>query len=123
MNCNTYAADILRAIGMHPRYRGYSYMLHILTMTSEKPEYVHRVSCVLYRSVADEFSVSVTSIERSIRFAIKRTWESGNRQRLMLMFGDYDLNYVPTNCEFIAVMTECLRHKRIKTTDFLSIAN
>lgn len=108
------AADVLRAVGMHPKYKGYAYLLYILRLTQSCPMFVHYVGVELYAAVAKEFNVSVASVERNIRFAIKRTWEGGNNEELKHMFGVYDVSYIPTNNEFIAVLTECLQHRRVK---------
>ncbi|MEG1547705.1 MAG: sporulation initiation factor Spo0A C-terminal domain-containing protein [Clostridia bacterium] len=116
------AADVLRAIGMHPKYRGYAYMMRILRITRDYPERVYCASGELYPIVANEFGVSIASVERNVRFAIKRTWECGKKVELKRLFQVYDTDYVPTNCEFIAVITECLYHKRFDTMLQLTLA-
>lgn len=107
------AADALRAIGMHPKYKGYAYTLYILELMESCPRYIRRAGMELYAKTAEEFGVSVASVERNIRFAIKRTCENGNRTELERMFANYDIGYVPTNNEFIAVMIECMNNGRV----------
>ena len=107
-------ADILRTLGMHPKYKGYAYMLSVLSITRLHPAYVYSITTHLYKSVAREFGTSLTSVERNIRFAIKRTWENGNKCELVRMFHVYDANYIPTNAEFIAVLTECMYNGRFQ---------
>ena len=105
-------ANVLRAVGMHPKYKGYAYMHYILMHTGAAGERVC-LSTFLYPMVTKEFGVSVSAVERCLRFAIKRTWETGNQEALQHIFGAYDTSYVPSVSECVAVMAECLRCGRI----------
>ena len=111
-NSQIVIADILRSLGMHPKYKGYTYILFILQLTQLHPTYIYSMNEILYKTTAQEFGVSVVSVERNIRFVIKRTWEFGNAAELMRLFDVYDAKYAPTNGEFIAVLTECLISER-----------
>ncbi len=106
-------AEVLRNIGMHPKYKGYAYILCILTMTQHYPAMVYNLSRELYPVVMDKYGVSMAGVERNIRFAIKRTWEEGNHCMLEGLFGAYETDWIPTNSEFIAVLTEGMRMRRI----------
>ena len=44
-------ALLLRDIGMHPRYKGYAYLLHILDVTNEQPELLYKMSSVVYPEI------------------------------------------------------------------------
>lgn len=105
-------ANVLRSIGMHPKYKGYAYVHHILRLTHDHQEYVYHLSALLYEEVARHYAVSKVSVERNIRFAIKRTWESGNKAELRRLFCVYDVEWIPTNAEFISVITEAIINDR-----------
>ncbi len=106
-------ANVLRAIGMHPKYKGYAYVHHILSLTQQRTEYMYHLTTQLYPRVAQHFGVTQTSVERNIRFAIKRTWESGNKAELRRLFCVYDVKWIPTNSEFISVLTEAITNDRM----------
>ncbi len=107
------AADVLKYIGMNPKYRGYIYMLLMLQITQNHPQAIFNLSRELYSAVAKEYGVSLISVERGVRFAIRRTWEDGNIAVLRKLFGGYDRRFAPTNGEFIATVTECLLFSRL----------
>lgn len=107
------AANALRAIGMHPKYKGYAYILCILEETSREPRRLYGMSADFYPIVKGCYEVSPAALERCMRFAIRRTWEGGN-PRLRGLFEAYDTAYAPTVSEFIAVMTECICCRRIQ---------
>jgi hypothetical protein len=98
---------------MHPKYKGYAYVHHILSLTQQRPEYMYHLTTQLYPRVAQRFGVTQTSVERNIRFAIKRTWESGNKSELRRLFCVYDVKWIPTNSEFISVLTEAITNDRM----------
>ena len=100
------AANMLRAVGMHPKYKGYAYLLCILETTGSEPERLYRGAAEAYERVANKFGTRQGAVERCMRFAIRRTWENGNIKALRELFGAYDTNYVPTISEFMAVLTE-----------------
>lgn len=112
MRCMRNAANLLRNVGMHPKYKGYAYMLLMLQKTQEQPEVMYNISGGLYPAVMERYGVSQAAVERCIRFAIRRTWESGNTDMLKELFGAYETGCVPTTGEFIAVMTECIMCRR-----------
>ena len=112
------AANMLRAVGMHPKYKGYAYVLCILEKTGMEPERLygsgegmfHRLygsAGEMYRLVEEKFGIKRAAMERCIRFAIQRTWDTGN-DKLKELFGAYDVCCMPTITEFLAVMTEGL---------------
>ncbi len=107
-------ANVLRAIGMYPKYKGYAYVHYILALTQQRQEYLYHLTTQLYPRVAQRFDVTQASVERNIRFAIKRTWESGNKTELRRLFCVYDVKWIPTNSEFISVLTEVIINDRMK---------
>lgn len=105
----TAPAAALRAIGMHPKYVGYGCSVEILKHTLAHPESVYRLKQAVYPHIMELFGCSRAALDRNIRFAISRTWESGNRQLLSRLFSaSFHGNWIPTNTEFISVMTDYL---------------
>ncbi|HWR18371.1 MAG TPA: sporulation initiation factor Spo0A C-terminal domain-containing protein [Clostridia bacterium] len=107
-------ANVLRAIGMPPKYKGYAYVQYILMLTQQRQEYMYHLTTQLYPRVAQHFDVTQVSVERNIRFAIRRTWDSGNKTELRRLFCVYDVRWIPTNSEFISVLTEVIINDRMK---------
>ena len=104
------SVQVLRALGMHPKYKGYAYLMFVLNQTFEKPGTVYELTSKLYPDLMQQYSVSRASVERNISFAIKRTFEDGNQTLLKKLFDSYSSNYIPTNAEFIAVLTQIACH-------------
>ena len=107
-------ADVLRELGMQPKYKGYAYLLFILQQTEAKPELMYSLSNELYPMVLAHFDIPKQNLERNIRFAIKRTWESGNKAAIRRLFGAYSVQDAPSVTEFITILTECMLCHRSK---------
>lgn len=114
MRCMRNAANLLRTVGMHPKYKGYAYILLMLQKTQVEPETMYNISSGLYPLVMERYGVSQAAVERCIRFAIRRTWEIGNVEMLEELFSAYETGCIPTTSEFIAVMTECIICRRVR---------
>lgn len=72
-----------------------------------EPERLYGSAGEMYRLVEEKFGIKRAAMERCIRFAIQRTWDTGN-DKLKELFGAYDVCCMPTITEFLAVMTEGL---------------
>ena len=90
---------------MSPKYRGCAYLIFILHVTTEKPEYIYQLTTKIYPMVMKRFQAGKSSVERNIRFAIKRTWEDGNKDTILKIFGPKYAKWPPTNSEFISILT------------------
>ena len=106
-------AMALRAIGMHPKYAGYGYTVEILKITKNHPEYTYRLAKAVYPQIMEKFGCTRSALDRNIRFAIERTWENGNQVLLQQLFGAFGTNWIPTNTEFISVLTDLVLHGSI----------
>ena len=51
------AANMLRAVGMHPKYKGYAYVLCILEKTGMEPERLYGSAGEMYRLVEEKFGI------------------------------------------------------------------
>ena len=109
-----FPADVLREIGMLPKYKGYAYLLFILQQTEINPEMMYDLSQKLYPMTMRHFLITRNNMERNIRFAICRTWQSGNKAAIQRIFGAYELQDVPSIVDFITIITECMLCKRTR---------
>lgn len=107
------AADLLYAIGMSPKYKGYAYLQYIFSRTIVDRELIYGISVGLYPLVMEHFKIGRSCVERNIRFAIRRTWENDRDNRMRKLFYDYGVEWTPTNHEFISIITESAYNNRI----------
>ena len=112
---NSLPADVLREIGMPPRYKGYAYLLFMLQQTQKDPDLVYNLCNGLYPLATAHFQVPGCNLERNIRFAINRTWEHGNQQNLSRLFAAYDIDRTPSISEFLAILTEAMLFNRTRS--------
>lgn len=109
-----YPADVLREVGMLPKYKGYAYLLFMLQQTENSPEMMYDLCRGLYPMTMRHFLITRNNMERNIRFAISRTWQHGNQTAIRRIFGAYDMQDVPSVTEFITILTECMLCKRTR---------
>ena len=113
MEIQSYIADFLHAIGISPKYKGYAYILHILCLSANDISRTQNMSAQLYQSVCEHYQVTPMTVERNLRFAIKRTWESDPYLKMRRLFASYGIYFVPTNREFICVLADCICNGRL----------
>ncbi len=110
-----FPADVLREVGMRPKYKGYAYALFMLQQTEIHPEMMYDLSNGLYPLTMRHFMITRNNMERNIRFAILRTWEEGNKPAIRRIFDAYDMHDVPSIAEFITILTECMLCNRTRS--------
>ncbi|MDO5111573.1 MAG: sporulation initiation factor Spo0A C-terminal domain-containing protein [Clostridia bacterium] len=103
------AAETLRSVGLSPKYKGYVYALHMLCLSLEDFTCVHNMAARLYSATCEKYGVTPRAVERNIRFAIRRAWESDRTGLMHRLFQSYGVYYTPTNREFIAVLSDYMR--------------
>lgn len=97
--------QLLHAIGMPPKYRGFAYLTYILHITKQHPEYIYQITTKIYPMVIEKYQTGKYCVEKNIRFAIRKAWENGNKPLLNKIFNTKRDNWPPTNSEFISTMT------------------
>ena len=112
METEKLAAELLHSVGMSPKYKGYTFSHFILTLSIRDITRTYNMSALLYNAVSEHYKVSPCIVERNIRFAIKRAWEEDYTGNMHRLFNSYGINYIPTNREFICILTDCVRHDR-----------
>ena len=68
-------SDILTHFGVSPKYKGYAYLCKCIeNALLHQGEFI-RYNSQIYPIIADNYHVSVSSIEKSVRKALQRSWE------------------------------------------------
>ena len=100
------AAETLRSVGVSPKYKGYVYALYMLCLSLDDFTCVHNMAARLYRATCEKYGANPRAVERNIRFAIRRAWESDSTGVMHRLFQSYGVYDTPTNREFIAVLSD-----------------
>lgn len=87
---------LLFSMGIMSNLSGYRYLLEAIALAQNGATAVTKE---IYPAVARKFSTKSTLVERSIRHAVSKAWDSGR----------IDLPKRPTNSQFIAYVVEMLR--------------
>lgn len=80
----------LYLLGMPAEYKGYQYIICALDDLLEQPQEL--VMMKIYKKVAEEFQTAPSSVERSIRTAIRKMWTVGNRTQIYKVFATKRIN-------------------------------
>ncbi len=102
----------LHYMGVPAHLNGYAYIRASLRRAIDDLGSVIPITRKLYPALAEEYHKSPECIERSIRHAIKVSWERGNKKIIHDIFGySADTTYLgcPTNSEYIAMVADDLR--------------
>lgn len=102
----------LHYMGVPAHLNGYTYIRTSLKEAIEDLSSVIPITRKLYPALARKYNKTPECIERSIRHAIKVSWERGNKKIIHDIFGySADTTYLgcPTNSEYIAMVADDLR--------------
>ena len=104
-------ARLLLDLGIPVHLSGYRFLLCSALLVMNKPDYLARVTNMLYPAVAQCFDTTASCVERSIRHAINMTWQRGGASAFadVLNRRVFSENDKPTNCELIALISERMR--------------
>ncbi len=103
--------DVIHMLGIPAHIKGYNYLREAIMLSLANSEMLESVTKLLYPTIAEMYETSPSRVERAIRHAIETSWDRGDVDYLIKMFG----NTVscgrdkPTNSEFIALITDNLR--------------
>ena len=100
----------LLKLGFSPKLKGFIYIKEAIYYYSEI-SFVTNIRNEIYSKVAEKYNVSITSLNHSIKKAIEETWygTSFNRDHELFNCAYIKTSYPPTNTEFIANMSECIK--------------
>lgn len=100
--------NILRYVGIGPQYRGYRYLAQAVELVMEYGRNDIQITKTVYPEIAERNNTVWRSVERDIRTAIQRAWETDEQEVMRKMFGHH-LKQRPTNMQFICRLAEELR--------------
>ena len=102
---------LLKEMGVPVNIKGYRYICNAVVCLSKEKEM--KISLGLYPKVAKEFGTTGSRVERAIRHAVERTFETGSYEVLDEIFGETVRNNKGkvTNSEFLYTCVEYLEDK------------
>ncbi len=103
--------NILRNLGVKPNLQGFNYIRTSILEVFFKNNLRGNITKVVYPSIAKQYNTTASSVERSIRNAIRSCIDKGNYNNIIKIFGNLlnDKKIYPTNSEFILLLSEVLR--------------
>ncbi len=109
--------NLLHEVGIPAHIKGYTYLRAGIIQTYNNPDYIGRITKVLYPEIAKKYKTTGSRVERAIRHAIEVAWTRGNIDTIDDIFG-YTISASkakPTNSEFIAMIADYLAVQKKKT--------
>lgn len=111
-------SDMMRDIGVSPNIKGYVYLRDAILMAVENRDMMNAVTKELYPAVARRHASTRSRVERAMRHAIEKAFDSGDRFTLINYFGMSADRGVrrPSNSIFISTLADrvllahCGRH-------------
>lgn len=108
-----YVSDLLLALGIPTKLKGYGYLREAILLMVEDP--LQSITKVLYPGVAavykkENLRIDAKHVERSIRSAIENGWDHRDKALWRSYFGTEEISR-PSNGAFITRLAECLRRE------------
>ena len=103
--------SILNKLGISPNKDGYRYLVESIKICYQDNNYLYNITTKLYPLLSNIFNKKISSIERSIRYAIEVGWLNSDYNYSNELFKN-TLSYNklnPSNSLFIATIVEYLR--------------
>lgn len=103
--------EVLLEIGVPCHIRGHAYLRSAVMIAMQDEEAVISITKYIYPEVAKIYYTTDSKVERAIRSAIELAWgrhPEGFRQ----LFRNENMQYRPTNSEFIAEIAEAIKKRK-----------
>lgn len=103
--------EMIHMLGVPAHIKGYHYLRAAIIYSIKDPQMLESVTKIMYPTVAKDFGMTPSRVERAIRHAIEIAWDRGDVETLNSFFG-YTVNTgkgKPTNSEFIALVTDRIK--------------
>ncbi len=97
---------LMSDIGITTNYKGYKYLADALRMCLMKTEKI-RITKDIYPQIATRYGVTSYRVEQNIRFAKEHSFI--NRKRKLEEIAGFSMEKIPSNTEFLAMLTEHLK--------------
>ena len=106
-------SDILEQLCMTPKYLGYVFLREAIMFVVNSGTSYFAISKDIYPSIAKKMNSTYDSVERCMRTAISSSWKKCSYEDKKAYFAGYALreNVVPTNSEYISVISEKIRRR------------
>ncbi len=95
---------LLLKLGATPRYIGFDYVVHAVSLSLGNSQYLLSVTKELYPDVARKYHTTLYSVERDIRTIINIIWK--RNPSFLGEIAGYPLDKRPSVSEFIAILRE-----------------
>ena len=114
-NLEVQVTETLHDLGLPSHIKGFQYVRAAIMMTVEDMSKIHAITKVLYPAVAKMFDTTTSRVERAIRHSIEVAWSRADLTVLNKEFGYTisDQKGKPTNSEFISMLADKIRLKRM----------
>jgi two-component system response regulator (stage 0 sporulation protein A) len=105
----TQVSNMLLSLGVPTKLRGYGYLREAVLLMAKRP--AQSITKELYPAVAASCGATAAQIERSIRSAVKNSWQRQDDTTWQMYFptGDAGNHRSPTNSEMITCLADRLR--------------
>lgn len=100
-------AKIIRKFNITAKYKGYYFVLDAIEIALTKQNETLYVTKDIYPTIAQKYQTSVYNVEKNIRTIIEKCWI--NNKPLLENIAGCQLDYCPTNSEFIDYVTYYVR--------------
>jgi len=88
--------------GFSAKHMGFVFLRECLKIVVKEGHLYSFLTKHIYPAIAEKYQTSVQCVERNIRSAIERAWESSTSDKLNIIFGN--IKKRPTNREIIAIL-------------------
>ncbi len=86
---------------------GYNYIIYGIHLIHQNPNTLNHITKTLYIDIANQFSTSITCVERGIRTTVETIWSHRNDNlRLFLKIFGSNHTHRPTNTIFFKLLYE-----------------
>lgn len=104
-------SQILTTLGIPSNLLGYEYLRYSIFIAVQDRESLCGMTKLLYPAVAKKYQVSVSSVERAMRYAIEISCTRGDSKAIHSFFGNTmsPASGKPANSEFISKIADTLR--------------
>lgn len=103
--------DLIHRLGIPAHVNGHAYIREAIMLCLCDPSIVRRMTKELYPTLAKQFGVSASSIERSMRYALELAWTRGDIEEIEKYFGCCvnPTTGKPKNKEFLCLIVDRIR--------------
>ena len=104
--------SLLSKLGIPANLKGHKYIRYAIILSLEDITVLDSITGILYPTIAKEYGVTSSRVERAIRYAIEVSFNRGNIKLVHNIFG-YTIDIEKgklTNSEFLATLTDYLAH-------------